>query len=229
MIWSPSFFSSSMLNWSDSASPSAGRFSWAAGVAGTMNTFSARQAAAARVASFGRKGESFLSGVSVHWRRHVVAMMTLPCIGHVAHACGRAFATIAVGSPPPFQGSMNDSHDPSAAAASRTSTPRARPTWWTSAQSPRPAASPRATARSACRPPRSRRSRAAARRRATSSRRRPHRRIQAAKRTADLIPLCHPLPLTQVQVEFVIDEPRARCTAGCRPRPWAAPASRWRP
>jgi cyclic pyranopterin monophosphate synthase len=29
--------------------------------------------------------------------------------------------------------------------------------------------------------------------------------IQAAKRTADLIPLCHPLPLTHVQVEFVID------------------------
>jgi cyclic pyranopterin monophosphate synthase len=30
--------------------------------------------------------------------------------------------------------------------------------------------------------------------------------IQAAKRTADLIPLCHPLPLTHVQVEFVIDD-----------------------
>jgi cyclic pyranopterin phosphate synthase len=26
--------------------------------------------------------------------------------------------------------------------------------------------------------------------------------IQAAKRTADLIPLCHPLPLHQIQVEF---------------------------
>ena len=30
--------------------------------------------------------------------------------------------------------------------------------------------------------------------------------IQAAKRTADLIPLCHPLPLTHVHVEFAIDE-----------------------
>ena len=30
--------------------------------------------------------------------------------------------------------------------------------------------------------------------------------IQAAKRTADLIPLCHPLPLTHVQVEFAIDD-----------------------
>ncbi len=30
--------------------------------------------------------------------------------------------------------------------------------------------------------------------------------IQAAKRTADLIPLCHPLPLTRVIVDFEIDE-----------------------
>jgi cyclic pyranopterin monophosphate synthase len=30
--------------------------------------------------------------------------------------------------------------------------------------------------------------------------------IQAAKRTAELIPLCHPLPLTRVAVAFSIDE-----------------------
>ena len=30
--------------------------------------------------------------------------------------------------------------------------------------------------------------------------------IQAAKRTAELIPLAHPLPLTHVRVEFVLDE-----------------------
>src|SRR5271157_3729835 len=30
--------------------------------------------------------------------------------------------------------------------------------------------------------------------------------IQAAKRTAELIPLAHPLPLTRVAVEFVLDE-----------------------
>ena len=30
--------------------------------------------------------------------------------------------------------------------------------------------------------------------------------IQAAKRTADLIPLCHPLPLTRVAVAFALDE-----------------------
>jgi len=38
--------------------------------------------------------------------------------------------------------------------------------------------------------------------------------IQASKRTADLIPLCHPIALTRVQVEFEID-PAAyavRCT-----------------
>jgi cyclic pyranopterin monophosphate synthase len=31
--------------------------------------------------------------------------------------------------------------------------------------------------------------------------------IQAAKRTADLIPLCHPLNLTRVAAEFDVDEP----------------------
>ncbi len=30
--------------------------------------------------------------------------------------------------------------------------------------------------------------------------------IQAAKRTADLIPLCHPLPITRVTVDLVADE-----------------------
>jgi cyclic pyranopterin phosphate synthase len=29
--------------------------------------------------------------------------------------------------------------------------------------------------------------------------------IQAAKRTSDLVPLCHPLPLTRVAVEFALD------------------------
>jgi cyclic pyranopterin phosphate synthase len=39
--------------------------------------------------------------------------------------------------------------------------------------------------------------------------------IQAAKRTADLVPLCHPLPITRVAVEFEIDEAASsvRCTA----------------
>ena len=39
--------------------------------------------------------------------------------------------------------------------------------------------------------------------------------IQGAKRTADLIPLCHPLPITRVAVEFELDEAQSlvRCTA----------------
>jgi cyclic pyranopterin phosphate synthase len=39
--------------------------------------------------------------------------------------------------------------------------------------------------------------------------------IQAAKRTSDLIPLCHPLPITRVAVEFEVDAAasRVRCTA----------------
>ena len=34
--------------------------------------------------------------------------------------------------------------------------------------------------------------------------------IQAAKRTAELIPLCHPVPLTSVAVEFALDEAASR-------------------
>ena len=39
--------------------------------------------------------------------------------------------------------------------------------------------------------------------------------IQAAKRTADLVPLCHPLPITRVVVDFELDEPAhsVHCTA----------------
>ena len=39
--------------------------------------------------------------------------------------------------------------------------------------------------------------------------------IQAAKRTAELIPLCHPLPITRVAVDFEIDAPgnRVACIA----------------
>jgi cyclic pyranopterin monophosphate synthase len=42
--------------------------------------------------------------------------------------------------------------------------------------------------------------------------------IMAAKRTADLIPLCHPLPLSRVAVDFVLDDalPGVRITAEAR-------------
>ena len=37
--------------------------------------------------------------------------------------------------------------------------------------------------------------------------------IQGAKRTADLVPLCHPLPITRVVVEFELD--REHCEVRC--------------
>ena len=39
--------------------------------------------------------------------------------------------------------------------------------------------------------------------------------IQGAKRTAELVPLCHPLPITRVVVDFELDDAHAllRCTA----------------
>ena len=39
--------------------------------------------------------------------------------------------------------------------------------------------------------------------------------IQGAKRTGELIPLCHPLPITRVAVDFELDRERSevRCTA----------------
>jgi cyclic pyranopterin phosphate synthase len=39
--------------------------------------------------------------------------------------------------------------------------------------------------------------------------------IQAAKRTSDLIPLCHPLPITRVAVDFELDQDSStvHCTA----------------
>jgi cyclic pyranopterin phosphate synthase len=39
--------------------------------------------------------------------------------------------------------------------------------------------------------------------------------IQGAKRTADLVPLCHPLPITRVAVDFELDAVQSlvRCTA----------------
>ncbi|MBK9136819.1 MAG: cyclic pyranopterin monophosphate synthase MoaC [Betaproteobacteria bacterium] len=39
--------------------------------------------------------------------------------------------------------------------------------------------------------------------------------IQGAKRTSELVPLCHPLPITRVAVDFELDaaQHRVRCTA----------------
>jgi cyclic pyranopterin phosphate synthase len=40
--------------------------------------------------------------------------------------------------------------------------------------------------------------------------------IQAAKRTSDLVPLCQPVPLTSVEIEFSLDEAASR--VDCRAR-----------
>ena len=51
--------------------------------------------------------------------------------------------------------------------------------------------------------------------------------IMAAKRTSELIPLCHPLPLTAIDVSLAIVAGRAsRSRPSPRRRP--RPASRWR-
>ncbi|HEX4857051.1 MAG TPA: cyclic pyranopterin monophosphate synthase MoaC [Limnobacter sp.] len=39
--------------------------------------------------------------------------------------------------------------------------------------------------------------------------------IQGAKRTSDLIPLCHPLPLTRLAVEFDLDDSRHEVHCTC--------------
>jgi cyclic pyranopterin phosphate synthase len=42
--------------------------------------------------------------------------------------------------------------------------------------------------------------------------------IQAAKQTSSLIPLCHPLPLSSVDIRFTLDEENARVIIECEAR-----------
>ena len=51
--------------------------------------------------------------------------------------------------------------------------------------------------------------------------------VMAAKRTADLIPLCHPLPLSHVDVSLVVGEAASSRSSRRRRRP-RRPVSRWR-
>ncbi len=53
--------------------------------------------------------------------------------------------------------------------------------------------------------------------------------VMGAKRTSDLIPLCHPLALTDLLVQVVPDRAAACCASGPRPPRPARPGSRWRP
>ena len=78
--------------------------------------------------------------------------------------------------------------------------------WWTSPRRRRPTAEPWPAARSGCFPRRRSRSQATRSTRATFSGRRASPAYKAAKRTADLIPLCHPLLVGSVYVNFTIGD-----------------------
>ena len=53
--------------------------------------------------------------------------------------------------------------------------------------------------------------------------------IMAAKRTHELIPLCHPLPITKVAIDIEPDHTLPGFVRAARPsRSPARPASRWR-
>ena len=52
--------------------------------------------------------------------------------------------------------------------------------------------------------------------------------IQGAKRTAELVPLCHPIAITRIAVELRSSAPPTKCVAPRRSRRSAAPASRWK-
>ena len=53
--------------------------------------------------------------------------------------------------------------------------------------------------------------------------------IMASKRTAELIPLCHPLPLTHVELNFDIDTESSSYAARQKQKHVARQVSKWRP
>ena len=52
--------------------------------------------------------------------------------------------------------------------------------------------------------------------------------IMAAKKTAELIPLCHQVPLSSIKVEIAADETQSALVVTARARTKARPAWRWR-
>ncbi len=52
--------------------------------------------------------------------------------------------------------------------------------------------------------------------------------IMAAKRTPELVPLCHPLSLTHVDISFDVRETSRGSTSSARRGPKIAPAWRWK-
>ncbi len=79
-----------------------------------------------------------------------------------------------------------------------------RPIWSTSARSPRRTESPAAA--STCSPPRSSSSRVVRAKKGDVIGIARVAAIMASKRTSDLVPLCHPIGLTRVAVDFELDE-----------------------
>ena len=53
--------------------------------------------------------------------------------------------------------------------------------------------------------------------------------VMGGKRTSELIPLCHPLALTDLAVSVTPDRAAGRLGSAPRPPRPARPASRWRP
>src|SRR5699024_704344 len=51
--------------------------------------------------------------------------------------------------------------------------------------------------------------------------------VMGAKRTSDFIPLCHPLPLTGIDVDFDLGADSVRIPGAVRP--YRRPVWRWRP
>ena len=53
--------------------------------------------------------------------------------------------------------------------------------------------------------------------------------IMGAKKTSELIPLCHLLQITSVKIDFESNEEKHEITAFCRVKTLAGPVWRWRP
>ncbi len=52
--------------------------------------------------------------------------------------------------------------------------------------------------------------------------------IMAAKRTSELIPLCHPIPLSQVSIDFESQDARSALRIVATPGQRRRPVSRWK-
>lgn len=53
--------------------------------------------------------------------------------------------------------------------------------------------------------------------------------ITASKRTSDLIPLCHPLPLSKIDVDLVLDESLLGVVITATAKTTGKPAWKWKP